>query len=248
MTLRSWADLRAMVVRRSAPQPRLLAVVHRKRPPLTRYSARGARQNVRTIRGGGIKGCRVVGALTADTFGDAFNLRWTLTHPPHRCRLPGGAEGTPPTSGCGPLARSRSRPSPHCRRCAAMRTIAGCRRSRPPRWRDSRSERTIAARHPACHAPGRLRLLRRPALGPVDDLAVLPDGLAPERGPAHRTRRRRDRPSRPGAAGPPRRRRPRPGSHPGRTGLPGRRHRAGAPRHGSRRGGMHGGRRPACGR
>jgi hypothetical protein len=34
MALRSFPDLRPMVVGRNAPQPRLFDVVHRKRPPL----------------------------------------------------------------------------------------------------------------------------------------------------------------------------------------------------------------------
>ena len=36
MTLRSSPDFRPMVVRCNAPQPRLLAGVHRNRPPLSR--------------------------------------------------------------------------------------------------------------------------------------------------------------------------------------------------------------------
>ena len=39
MTLRSCPDFRPIVVRRSAPQPRLFDVVHKNRPPLSRYSA-----------------------------------------------------------------------------------------------------------------------------------------------------------------------------------------------------------------
>ena len=58
MTLRSCPDLRPTVVRRSAPQPRLFDVVHRNRPPLSRYSARCPRQARWTNHGGGIRGGR----------------------------------------------------------------------------------------------------------------------------------------------------------------------------------------------
>jgi hypothetical protein len=63
MTLRSLPDFRPIVVRCSAPQPRLLAVVHRKRPPLRWYTARCACQNARMNHRGGSLGGRVVAVL-----------------------------------------------------------------------------------------------------------------------------------------------------------------------------------------
>src|SRR5687768_16815137 len=64
MTLRSCPERRPTAVRRSAPQPRLLAGVQRKRPPLSRCSPRWARQAVCTNHGGGTRGGRL-GSATA---------------------------------------------------------------------------------------------------------------------------------------------------------------------------------------
>ena len=66
MTLRSCPDLRPMVVRRRAPHPRLLDVVHRARPPLSRFSARWTRHAACTNHGGGCLGGFGAAVLIAD--------------------------------------------------------------------------------------------------------------------------------------------------------------------------------------
>ena len=63
MTLRSSPDLRPNVVRRNEPQPRLFDVVHRNRPPLSRYNARCTRHAMCTNHGGGCFGGRVAASL-----------------------------------------------------------------------------------------------------------------------------------------------------------------------------------------
>src|SRR5690242_2859854 len=65
ITQRSCPDLRPIVVRRSAPQPRLLAGVQRNRPPLTLQSARCTCQNVCLNHAGGSFGGWVAALLIA---------------------------------------------------------------------------------------------------------------------------------------------------------------------------------------
>jgi hypothetical protein len=59
MTSRSLPEFRPMVVRCSAPHPRLLYVVQRKRPPLILYNARWTRQKACLNQAGGNFASRV---------------------------------------------------------------------------------------------------------------------------------------------------------------------------------------------